>query len=544
VSATPNVIDAHVPKKWRAILSAIPGYDPFRDADGFTFDPDAAEFAIAFFEECLTHVKGALAGKPFLLEKWQKAIIANLFGWKDSDGLRRYREALIFVPRKNGKSLLVAGIANLMLFCDGEPGAECYCLAAEAAQAALVFDMAKSMIHNCETLEEVSEIFRYSVQYDGSTLKPINAQAGTKHGLNTHFAVFDELHAQPTRELVDVILTSTGSRQQPLVLHITTSDYEREGSICNEKHDYASKVRDGVIKDARFLPVIYEASIDDDWQDRKTWAKANPNMGVSFPESYLETACQRAQDEPSFENTFKRLHLNIRTEQAFRWLQMEHWNKCDAQDLESLAGRECYGGLDLASTSDLACLSLAFPSESGHVDVLTFPFVPSDNAQLREKRDKVPYLTWSRQGFITLTEGNVIDYRQIRDKINELGTLYALKEIAFDPWGATQLVTELGEDGFDMVEFRQGFASMSAPSKEFERLVKSHKLRHGDHPVFRWCASNVTATTDPADNIKPDKKRSSEKIDCVVAAIMAIGRIMVQAPVSESVYATRGVLEI
>jgi phage terminase large subunit-like protein len=533
---------------WREVLSRIPGYDPYASAGDCVFDEAAAVKPLNFFHACLSHVKGERAGQPFDLSPWQAAILANLFGWKRPDGTRRYREAFIFVPRKNGKSILAAGICNYCLFCDGEPGAEIYCAAAERDQARLVFDVAKQQVLAEPALSRAAKVFTHAIVLEGlnSSFKSISAEANTKHGYNSHCVVVDELHAQNTRDLVDVLVTSTGARRQPLIVYITTSDYQRE-SVCNEKYEYAVKVRDGVIKDPYFLPVIYEAPKDSDWKDPGTWRAANPGLGQSISEEYLARECQRAQDSPAYENTFKRLHLNLRTEQDTRWLSIDTWDACDeVYALEDLRERKCWGGLDLSTTTDLSSLVLAFPieNEDGSTKVIALPFfwAPKERAVERERRDRVPYLTWARQGFLELTPGNVVDYDYIRSKINELGRQYEIVDIAVDRWNATQLATQLGHDGFELVSFGQGFASMSSPTKELEKLVVGRTLVHSQHPVLRWMASNVTVEMDAAGNLKPSKSKSEEKIDGIVALIMAIGRLATRK--ATTCYQDRGLLTL
>ena len=260
------------------------------------------------------------------------------------------------------------------------------------------------------------------VEATGSELKVVSAEAYTKHGVNAHGVIIDELHAQPNRELVDVLTTSTGARRQPLIIYITTADFDRE-SICNEKYDYACKVRDGIIADPAFLPVIYEAQRDDDWTSPAVWARANPNLGVSVSREYLERECRRAQETPTYENTFKRLHLNLRTQQDVRWLSIEAWDACGDEpvDESALDGQACFAGLDLSTTTDVSALALVFPDSDGTVAVVSRFWIPGDNAEKRERRDRVPYQTWCRQGLIDMTPGNVIDYERIRSAINELG---------------------------------------------------------------------------------------------------------------------------
>lgn len=523
----------------------IPGYDPFVDCGDCWFDEAAAARAVRFFEKYLTHVKGELANKPFALEPWQVAIIANLFGWKrKSDDTRRYREAFVFIPRKNGKTAMVAGLVNYVLFWDGEPGAEIYSAAADRDQARLVFEQARGMVLQNARLSANARVYNNSIvrQEKGSSYKAISAEANTKHGYNSHFIVVDELHAQPDRELVDVLATSTGARRQPMIVHITTAGYDRH-SICYEKYDYACKVRDGVIPDPYFLPVIYEALAEDDWTKEATWYKANPNLGISVSLEYMQRECQRAQDSPAYENTFRRLHLNQWTEQDVRWLSMEKWDACNGAHRD-LDGRECFVGLDLSSTTDLTALVAVFPDADGTRDVLARFYVPEEKAHERELRDRVPYVLWGKQAHLTATPGNVVDYEYIRRDLAELSKRYRIRKVSIDPWNATQLAVQLGQDGFDVEECRQGYATLSAPSKQVDAMVASGKYRHAGHPVLRWCASNVAVEQDAAGNIKPSKKKSTERIDGIVALVMAEGQAMVAEPTTTSVYETRGMIAL
>lgn len=523
--------------------TGIPGYDPWENTGGAQFDPDAAQLAIDFFHECLTHIEGAVAGAPFQLERWQIAIVGNLFGWKRSDGFRRYREAFVYVPRKNGKTPLMAGIANYVLFCDGEAGAQCYCAAADREQATYLFRHMKGMVEAEPLLSEQCTIYKATrsivMSADEETaMKVLSADGDTKHGGNSHLVIVDELHAQPNRDLVDTLQTSFASanRKQPLLLFITTADFDRE-SICNEKHDYACKVRDGIIPDPAFLPVVYEALQSDDWTDPEVWAKANPNLGVSVSEDYLRRECLHAQESAAYLNTFLRLHLNVKTTNDTAFLNMLKWDQAGQVpiDPESLRGRECFVGMDLASTSDVAAAVLVFPDDAG-VIVLPFFWIPEDNAKQREKRDRVPYVTWARQGFVEMTGDNSIDYDVIRSRINELGERYNIRKILIDRWNATQISSQLMGDGFDLELFGQGFASMTAPTKELERLVNSLKIHHGGNPVLRWMASNLTTEQDAAGNLKPSKAKSTEKIDGMVALIMGLAGTMSNSAEAESSY--------
>jgi phage terminase large subunit-like protein len=368
----------------------------------------------------------------------------------------------------------------------------------------------------------------------------LSADAYTKHGLNASAIIFDELHAQPNRELWDVMTTSTGSRKEPLTVVLTTAGWDRN-SICYEMHDYACKVRDGILEDETFLPVIYAADEKDDFKARSTWVKANPGFGVSIRVDYLEREAIKASELPSYENTFRRLHLNQWTEQAVRWLPMDRWD--EAEPFAEFEGRKCWGGLDLASTTDIAALVLVCPDDDGGFDVMPVFWIPGENAIRRERKDRVPYSAWVNQGIMRATDGDVIDYDQIRVDIIELSEKFNIQEIVVDRWNATQLVTQL--DGQlstgSMAMFGQGYRSMSAPSKLLEALVMSKKLHHNNNPVMRWMASNVSIESDAAGNIKPSKKKSTEKIDGIVALIMGIARATAQIDGGDSIYEDRGI---
>jgi phage terminase large subunit-like protein len=487
-----------------------------------SLDKEAASIAVDFFEENLTHAKGELGGKPFLLEPWQKEYISTLFGTMQGE-VRQYRTSLLAIPRKNGKSTLCAGIALKLMF-DGEPGAEIYSCAADRDQARLVFEMAKVCVENSPKLRSRLRVFRNSIVREDthSTYKALSAEAFTKHGLNAHGIIFDELHAQPDRELWDVMTTSTGARRQPLCVAITTAGFDRK-SICWEIWRYALAVRDGAIKDETFLPAIYAADPEDDWTKEETWRKANPNLGVSVKLDDLRVRCKRAQDMPSEENTFRRLHLNQWTEQDTRWLRMEHWAQGNKPCPVMLDGRECFAGLDLASTFDTTCFCLLFQLDDGTFWVEPHFWIPEDNMRERVKRDRVPYDQWAKEGKLHLTHGNVTDFDQVRADIMALTKKYNVRQVAVDRWNATQLTQQLQGDGVNVLGFGQGYGSMSSPAKALEAAVVAGRLLHGGHPVLAWQASNVAIQQDHAGNIKPSKAKSNERIDGIVALTMALG---------------------
>jgi phage terminase large subunit-like protein len=500
-------------------------------SSGYWFDDQAADLAVAFFSGFLVHVKGEWAGSAFELEPWQERIVRDVFGWKRPDGARQYRTVYIEIPRKNGKSSIAAGMALYLLFADGEPGAEVYSAAADREQAGIVFGLASSMVDQSPALAQRAEVYKRSIvnpEVMGS-YKVLSADAYTKHGLNASGVVIDELHAQPTRDLVDVLITSTGARRQPLTVMLTTAGFNLE-TICGEYHTYAEQVAEGVIEDPTFYPVIYAADPGDDWMDPATWGKANPNLGISVKTDYLENQAKKARSVPAYTNTFKRLHLDLWTEQDTRWLPMEDWRACERPfDPGLLAGAVCYGGLDLSSSSDLAALVLVFPSEAGETEeyaLLPFFWIPSDNITERARRDRVPYDAWARDGLITATEGNVIDYEYILRDIEALGESYQIKEIAFDRWGAFQVSTRLAGLGFEVVGFGQGFASMANPTAQLMRLTLAGAIRHNGHKVLDWNAANMVVSSDAAGNVKPNKAKSREKIDGMVASIMGLDRAM------------------
>lgn len=506
--------------------------DKHAAAQGCWFDENAALHVRKFFVNYLRHSKGEWAGKPFELQPWQwEGIIAPLFGWKRADGTRRYRKGGIWIAKKNGKSAIASGLSLYMLLGDGEAGAEVYNAAADREQASIVFNEAMNMVNAspalASRLDLVPSVKRIVYRQKASFLKALSADVPTKEGLNWHFLLFDELHAQAKRDLWDTLAYGGAARRQPLLLSISTAGYDRD-SIGYEQYRYAREVLAGNIVDPAFFPFIAEAAEDDDWKAPAVWRKANPNIGVSIRESEMVEACREAEASPSKQNAFRRYRLNQWTEQDIRWLDMDRWDACaGAVDAAELHGRDCFAGLDLASTTDVAALVLLFPQGDSY-DVLPFFWVPENACKDRERRNKTRLDEWIRQGLLEVTPGDVIDYDRIRKKINDLRKDFNILEIAVDRWNSTQLSTQLQGDGFEMVAFGQGFASMTAPTKELETLILAGRLRHGGHAVLRWMAGNVSVEQDAAGNLKPSKKRSTEKIDGIVALVMALGRAMVR----------------
>ena len=502
------------------------------DEDKYYFDDKAAKRAVDFIQTFCKHIKGSLAGERFILEEWQKKdIIEPLFGWKSKKtDLRKFRQCFVFIPRKNGKTNLMVGIALYMLFSDGEKGAEIVSAAADKEQARLSFSIAKQMVLQEPELLKRSNAFRDSITYDkvGSYYKVISADADTKHGLNLSCCLLDEIHSHKNRDLYDVLLTSMGARKEPLMLGITTAGAgHQKDHICKELYDYSKKLIDGVIQDDSFLGIIYEAEQSDDIFDEEVWRKANPGYGTIITEEYMKQQAVKAKNEPSYENTFRRLHLNQWVANETKWISDEKWMDCDEAVTESrLLGKPCYVGLDLASTRDITCLALLFPDNEGSYDIIMHSFIPSDNAHKRSERDKVDYLKWHREGYVDLTPGDVCDYNYIKQKIRDISEKFDVQMIAYDRWNASQIVIDLTEEGCPMIPVGQGYRTMSPATKEFETLILAGSIRHGGNPVLRWMMSNVVLALDPAGNVKPNKAKSNDKIDGIVACLMGLSEAM------------------
>ena len=515
------------------------------------YDKVKADRAVVFIEN-LRHTKGKWAGKRFWLLPWQEQIIRDLFGVLKPNGYRQFNTAYIEIPKKQGKSELAAAVALLLTCGDGEERAEVYGCAADRNQAKIVFDVAVDMVRLCPALAKRVKIQesqkRLTYLPTNSFYQVLSADVANKHGFNTHGVIFDELHTQPNRKLFDVMTKGSGdARMQPLYFLITTAGTDTQ-SICYETHQKALDIIEGRKHDPTFYPVIYGAAENEDWTDPKVWKKANPSLGITVGIDKVKAACESAKQNPGEENSFRQLRLNQWVKQAVRWMPMDKWDACSfAVDPESLEGRVCYGGLDLSSSTDITAFVLVFPpeDEDDKYAVLPYFWIPEDNIDLRVRRDHVMYDLWEQQGYLQTTEGNVVHYGYIEKFIEELGKQYNIREIAFDRWGAVQMVQNLEGMGFTVVPFGQGFKDMSPPTKELMKLVLEQKIAHGGHPLLRWMMDNIYIRTDPAGNIKADKAKSTEKIDGAVATIMALDRaIRCGNENGASVYDNRGILFI
>ncbi|WP_421925492.1 terminase large subunit [Neoaquamicrobium sediminum] len=522
----------------------------------FWFDAVAADKAVEFFPRHLCFTKGEWAGKPFHLEPWEaNDIIRPLFGWKRADGTRRYRRCYVWVPRKNGKTELAAGIALLVLVGDGELGGEVYAIAAHEDQARIVFNQATTMVSKSQTLNDDLVPLKSSIYCPtlNAAFKPLSGKAEGKHGLNASGLVGDEIHEWKSGDLYQFVHDSEDARTQPLEFLISTAG--KKGTYGEEVWDECLKIRDGTLEDPETLVVIYAADPDDDWQSEEVWRKANPNLGVSKKLETMRTNARRARQLPRLENHFKNYHLNIWTEQAVRWLPIDGvddegrkygWTHCVGpvgwKDLDDkLRHKRCFGGLDLSSTTDLSALVWWFPVQEGleMPALLARFFKPADLIKEHSRRDKLPYDRWVKEGAIVATPGNVVDYAFIQDQIYRDAETFQIAHVgnpnreahegglAIDRWNATETAVKLEQEGVPVVRFGQGYASMSAPSKELERLVLANGFHHGGHPVLHRHAQVVAVEgPDPADNIKPAKNKSTERIDGIVATVMAIGIAM------------------
>jgi len=517
---------------------------------GLCFHRDSAKHVIAFFS-LLKHSKGEWAGRPVILEPWQQFHLAMLFGWKRADGTRRFRTSYLEVARKNGKTTEAAGVGLYLMVADGEPGAEIYSAATIREQARQSHSEAVRMVKSSPALGSRVRPYRDNLHIvdTASKFEPLGADADTIDGLNVHGAIVDEVHAHKTRDTWDKLETATGSRRQPLMFAITTSGYDRQ-SLCFQLHEYTAKILSGVVEDDSFFGIIY--TLDDDdlaqpdgWANEAAWPKANPNLGVSKKWDDMRRKAKRAHEMPAALNAFLRLELDIWTQSETKWINLPRWQACgQAVDADGLRGRICYGGLDLSSNTDVTAWVLVFPPQKEGEPYMVLPrfFIPEEAMLQRSRRDRVPYDVWVRQGYITSTPGDVIDYDFVLAQIDADAQSYDVQEIAFDRWGATQIQAILQDKGGAdwLVQFGQGFASMSPPTKELEKLYLSGRLAHGGNPVLTWMADNLVVRTDPAGNIKPDKERSREKIDGVVAMIMALDRALRHQPRGRSVYEDRG----
>ena len=507
------------------------------DRAGRPFTP--ADNVCAFIER-LPHVKGPLAGQPIRLEPWQVFILTTVFGWVKPDGKRRFRRVMIEVPRGNGKSAISSAVGLYMLTADGEGGAEIYSLATTRDQARIVFGDAQAMARASKGFRARFGVsvgaHNIHVLATGSKFEALSAEGSTLDGLNIHFGCVDELHAHKTRTVYDVVETATGKRDNSLLWVITTAGSNRAG-ICYEVRGFVTRLLDGVFADDSQFGIIYGIDEGDDWGDEASLIKANPNWAVSVRPDVLLPLQAKAMQLPSAVNNFKTKHLNEWVNADTAWMDMRAWERGTepALDIETFAGRPCWIGLDLASKTDIAALVVLFSHAEidGGFAVFGRYFLPEETALASGNSQ---YEGWMRSGRLTATPGNVIDFGWVEAELLGLASRFAVEGVAFDPFQATQLSTRMLAEGLPMIEVRPTVLNFSEPMKILEALVLQGKLRHDGDPVLAWMASNVVAHLDAKDNIYPRKERPEQKIDGIVALIMALARALLPQASTVSVY--------
>jgi len=499
---------------------------------GCRFDLQAADRVRQFAAKFCRHAEGQFAGKPFELFDWEWLdVVGPLYGWKDAAGIRRYSKFAGWVPKKQGKSSLAAVLIVYMLLADGEAAAEIYGAARDRGQAGVVFKVVQNMVNQSpallQYLKVIPSVKRIVFEQRASFYTVLSAEARkTGHGVNGHFAVIDELHVV-TAELYNTLRYCGASRRQPIFFEISTAGNDKT-SLGYERYLYAKSVRDGSnTDDTRLLVYITEADGNDVWEDEKQWRKANPSLGHTIALDKFRADFSEAKNgTPSDRAAFRQLRLNIWQDATSGYFDMQQWDACGrfAVSLEALHDRDCYGGLDLANTLDMTCFALAFPDEDGGYTLLLWCWVPEDINQERERTNRRTYYDWIQQGLIRKTEGDELDYARVRRDVREIGEHHNIKSIGYDPWNAGQIAQELQSDGFVMEKVPQCIANFNEALVAMSRLLKAGTLRHGANPVLRWMAGNTVVRADGLGCVMPARKKSTDKIDGIVAEAMAIGQ--------------------
>lgn len=490
------------------------------------FDEEAADRVIEFFS-LLKHYKGKYKGENFHLLPWQAFFIAMLFGWKKDNGLRRFTYAYLKVSRKNGKTTLASGICLYGLIADQESASEVYTSATTRDQASICFKDATEIINADQNLKSIVEVWKNSITCGSSFLKPVSSEAGNLDGLNPHIALVDEYHAHRDDQVFNVMKSGMGSRTQPIHLTITTAGFNRT-SPCYTYEKTCKRILEGELEDDAQLALIYDLDEEDDYLDPDCWIKANPSLGATPSIEYLEREVQQAKNNPSQLVNLLTKNFNKWTDSSSTWIEYKQWKSCqmpDHIDDDYLSTLDCYGALDLSSTRDITSFTKTWIDDGVLYSRNTY-YIPEETLLARVKKDRVRYDVWAEEGWIKITPGNTLDYQYIKQDILQDMDRFQLKAIAFDRWNSDQLVIWLTGAGVEMYPHGQGFVSMSAPSKKFETMVYQNKFLHDGNPVTAWMLGNIELSTDPSGNIKPDKKKSSEKIDGIVSAIMSLGLIM------------------
>ncbi|MFD7319237.1 terminase large subunit [Streptomyces sp. NPDC059883] len=523
-----------------------------REVPGALFDAARVDRVMNAFQQ-LRHTQGELAGRPLKPDPWQVAyILAPIFGWVvwDDDAdmyVRIIREVYVDVPRKNGKTTLAGGIALYMMAADKEPGAQVITAATTKEQAGLLFKPVKAIVEKSPALKRVMQPLAGVILHpkSDSYFKPVSSLAGAQHGLNLHAGIVDELHEHKSPELVETIETGTGSRRQPLIFIITTADAGKKESVYSRKRERIEQLARGAYMAPAVYGVVFAAEKDDDPHAESTWRKANPGYGVSPTRAALAVASDKAKQSPAELAQFLRLHLGIRTKQVTKFLTLESWEANGALiDEAKLKGREAYGGLDLASVSDLNALAWLFPDDrDGSLDLVIRLWTPEDNIKSLDRRTAGNASVWVREGWLTTTPGNVTDYTVIGKQIRKDLDVFDVKALGYDRWGATPLTNDLEGERAPMVGVGQGYKTMSPALKAVQRLLlrgqqTGHRqmLRHDGNPVMAWMVDNLAVAQDAAGNVKPDKASAGDKIDGVSALCDAMSEVLARPPKKVSAY--------
>lgn len=511
---------------------------------GWHFDKKAAMRAINFIER-LKHTKGEWAGQRFRLEPWQQFVLWNIFGWKLADGTRRFRYVYIEIARKNGKTALSAGVGLYMLFADGEARPEVYSAATVKDQAKICFADAVEIVKATDLKNYLSP-FRNSIVYElkGGTFKPLSSDYGTHDGLNPSCGIIDEFHAHRDSGMFDVIKSAFGARKQPLMFIITTAGFNKAGA-CYAYRENVIKVLRGVNEDDLLFGIIYTLDNKEEWENPKMWIKSNPNLGVSLSVDYLADQVRDAKNRPEAVRNVMTKNINLWVDAEKTWILDEVWMRCvGTTHKEELKGCACWGGLDLSNVSDITAYVLIF-HENDRFQLLPFFWIPEEKMQEKVRKENINYDKWVADRYVTVTSGNVIDYDFVKADILRIVADYDLRSSAYDRWNSSQTIIDLQNEGMAFNPFGQGYGSMSAPTKEFEKLVLTEKIEHFGNPVLRWMLSSTVTKTDPAGNIKPEKEKSVQKIDGIVGSIMALGEWMTaQADDDTNPYEGRGLLTL
>lgn len=518
---------------------------------GLYFDEHAAARYFRFVSRYCRHYQGELAGKPIDFSPHQCFIEANIYGWKRADGTRRFRATHEEVARKDGKTTRLGASGLYGMIGEGEGGAKIYAAATKREQAKELFLAAKAMVEKSTELRQFLRPMTHHIESKTGNCyyQPLSADSTTMDGLNVYYGLVDEIHAHKSSAVWDVLESAKGARRQPLMRGITTAGFDRNG-FGYEQRGYAVKVLERTVEDDAFFAIIYTLDEEDieHWDNERVWIKANPNLGISVKLDDLRDQCRKAKEMPSGKVEFLTKRLNIWTYGETLWMPMEKWHTCRV-DFDSLGpwngkatdldGKLCYGGLDLASVEDMAAFRLVFPLPEGKRRTIGRTYLPQAALERRLKKGDKPLEKFRESGHLIVLPGETIDYEWIKQDMRTARQRFDLRGTAFDRWNSSQMVNDLMAEGFEMIKFGQGIASMSAPMKDLMRLVLNGLLEHND-PLLTWAISNVVADMNPAGDIKPDKSKVSEKIDPAVALIMAVGLAM-GVEIDECVYNTRGI---